>query len=146
MYRLSRAWLPVLLGLTCLLSIMNVRAERRVEGLYQGSVPVADQSQASRESLLPSILANVIDKVTGRSGWRAQLPETELAAWAPGLMEEYSYQRRTDSGGDSLYLSSRFSESLLNARLAERGCLSGVPSVRRYWSGSRSTPGVFARS
>lgn len=121
MYRMSRVWLPVLLWLSCMLSIESVWAERRVEGLYQSSVPVADQSQTLRESMLASILAGVIDKVTGRSGWRAQLPDSELAAWAPSLMEEYSYQRRSAENGESLNLSARFSEALLSARLAERG-------------------------
>ncbi len=98
---------------------------------HQASVAVADQGAATREAILPQALAQVVDRLTGRAGWRDSVSTADLREWAPLLLEEYSYQSLTAEGATApaLYLRATFSAVGLQRRLASRGVAA--------WSGKR---------
>ncbi len=103
--------------------------------LYEGEVPVADQSEAARLAALPQALAQVLVKLTGDPlvaddpTLAAELPR------APGLLQQFRY-RSGDAGGTArLLLVASFQSGAVDALLAAAG--------RRAWPLPRPEPVVW---
>jgi hypothetical protein len=131
LYLSSRAALLLLISmLTVPLLAVPSHAAPFIPSLFQGSVPAADQSAATRDALLPAALTQVLDKVTGQSVWREVISSAELREWGPLLLEEYSYQTRSSADGSSpvLQLDASFSEPALKRRLAGKKIAAWSPN------------------
>jgi len=104
-----------------------------VDGLYEVSVPVADQSAYSRRQALEAGLEQVVDRITGTPNWPDLYPAAELQTNTQRLLEQYSYVRNPalDASTDLPFtqsstiapwlLKARFSGGTLSRLLARKG-------------------------
>ena len=104
-----------------------------VDGLYEVSVPVADQSADSRRQALDKGLEQVVDRITGTPNWPDLYPVEELQTNTQRLLEQYSYVRNPalEASAGSLQnpnaaiapwlLKAKFSGGTLSQLLAQKG-------------------------
>ncbi len=98
-----------------------------VDGLFEASVAVADQSAAERNRAFAAALEVVLVKNTGERGVARSPDVSELLASAPRLVQQFRYERRDEPAPEgegtvtTLYLSARFDPGAILGALAERG-------------------------
>lgn len=118
---LNRLWsihLLPFLTLIILLIWSNALPAFEVQGLYQGSVAVPDQSRKSRSMAQQQTLAKVLIKVTGRTQ-TLEHPAIKTALRQAGrYLRRFQFDR--DEQGQWLYVAD-FDESKLNQLLRQQG-------------------------
>lgn len=63
-------------------------------GTYSATVPVADTSDAARDSALSTALTQVLQRLAPQA-----VPSADVLGQAPGLVRNYKYQRATSGNG-----------------------------------------------
>lgn len=79
------------LGLIVGLLLACVASAAEVQGLYEASVPVADQQDASRQQAMRAGLAQVLVRVTGYSGAAQDPALADMLDNAPHYVQQYRY-------------------------------------------------------
>lgn len=114
---------------------ISVGAELRAEvadGLLSAKVPVADQSEGSRQRALREALAQVLVKQTGSMSVLNNPGVQQALSLTPHYVTQYGYTRIPDftaEGEDTLALTASFSESAVS-RLLQREQLPVWPANR----------------
>jgi uncharacterized protein len=94
-----RAWSACLLGVTMLLGASVQGAV--VDGLYEASVPVPDQTPAARNVALQQALAAVLVKVTGERT-AGRVPALAALTGNPNqFLQQYHYEQTQDANGNA---------------------------------------------
>ena len=90
----------LLIFVLLLFTVSGTIQARDLNGLYRAAVPVSDQSKAERNKALKISLAQVIQKVTGRSSVMNDKAIATAFSNAGSFVEQYQYKKANRISGD----------------------------------------------
>lgn len=129
-----------LLGwLIALCSLIFLAAPSHAASLYQGIVPVPDQSEESRKKAADAALMQVLEKVSGNAGKAQKAMKKAGQGKAADMMSSHSYERQlvAENGGmvEKWMLLASFKKSAVNSLLGSSGVV--------RWPNPRPAPVVW---
>lgn len=125
--------------LTALCLLIFVAMPSHASSLYQGIVPVPDQSEEARKTAADAALMQVLKKVSGNAGKAKKAMQKAGKGKAADMMSSHSYERQLVAKQDGMVeqwmLLANFRKSAINSLLGSSGVV--------RWPNPRPAPVVW---